>query len=286
MKTKSKKKKKRSIFLTIILVIIYGLTLSGVYFVYDYFFSFPDVLILKDHYPVVVNNNNDSKIIFESTMPKNWVSLKKIPRKVYGAIIVSEDWAFFEHVGFDLKQIQESLIENLEKGKFKRGGSTITQQVVKNIFLSPEKNLLRKYKELIIATELEEQFDKNQILEFYLNIAEMGPNLYGLQNAAQYFFKKNAIHLTPKEAAFIAMILPSPKRYSISFKKKELTKYAKKIIESILNKMQKGGFISEETLYQELQTPLSFEKFPEELPLEALPLSSEEEFSENMEQNL
>lgn len=274
----SKARKKRRVKRTILLIITYGAIFYGVYFIYHFFFNFPDVKVLKDHYPIPLEKK------FKKEKPKNWIDIKTLPKKVYGAIIVSEDWEFFQHQGFDLPQMQEALLEDLKTGTFKRGGSTITQQVVKNIFLTSEKTLMRKYKELILSTELEETYDKYKILELYLNIAEMGPDIYGIESAALYYFKKHAQNLRPKEAAFIAMLLPSPKRYSVSFRKKELTRYANRIIESILNKMQKGGFISAEVLYEELSIPLAFEKtrvLPEENSQETLPSDISEELPED-----
>lgn len=262
----SKARKRRRIKRTILLVLIYAAILYGLYFLYNFFFNLPDVKVVKDHYPIIESIESKK---FEKDRPKNWVDIKTIPKKIYGAFIVSEDWEFFHHQGFDLPQMQGALLEDLKTGTFKRGGSTITQQVVKNLFLTSEKSLMRKYKELILSTELEETYDKYKILELYLNIAEMGQGIFGIENASQFYFKKHARELRPKEAAFIAMLLPSPKRYAVSFRKKELTKYASRIIDSILIKMQKGGFISEEMLNNELNTPLGFEKMPEvnEIPI-------------------
>lgn len=254
------RKSSRRIKRTILLVLIYGALLYGLYFGYQFFFNLPDVKVVQDHYPII---ESIEKKKFEKTKPAHWVDVKTIPKKVYGAFIVSEDWEFFHHQGFDLPQMQGALLEDLKTGSFKRGGSTITQQVVKNLFLTSEKSLLRKYKELILSTELEETYDKFKILELYLNIAEMGQGIFGIEPAAKFYFKKHAKDLRPKEAAFIAMLLPSPKRYSVSFRKKELTTYASRIIDSILMKMQKAGFISEEVLQLELSTPLGFEKISE-----------------------
>ena len=142
----------------------------------------------------------------------------------------------------------------------KRGGSTITQQLVKNLFLEQDKNFLRKYKELVLATEIETALPKMKILETYLNYIEMGPGIWGLGKASRFYFKKSPRELRPKEAAYIAMLLPSPKRYSVSFRRRELTRYSRGTTNNILRKMKAGGFISEETLNLELETQLSFEK--------------------------
>jgi len=270
--------KKKRLKRTILLILIYLAIVWGLLFLFDFFFNLPDVKILKSHYPIIENLTTRR---YQKTKPKDWLDIKTLPRRVYGGIIVSEDWEFFNHSGFDFPQMQSALLEDLKTGTFKRGGSTITQQVVKNLFLSQEKTLMRKYKELTLSTELEENFDKLKILELYLNIAEMGPNLFGLERASLFYFKKHARDLRPKEAAFIAMLLPSPKRYSVSFRKKELTRYADRIIVSVLNKMEKGGFISLELLNTELSTPLSFEKTKIAESIGAPPLDEMVEDSEN-----
>jgi monofunctional biosynthetic peptidoglycan transglycosylase len=287
---KKKLRLKRKLFLTL----VYGSVLFIFVKIFQVFFQFPNIEILATQYPQFKFTDIKSPVNIEwfKEKPKNWVDIKKLPKSVYGAFIVSEDWEFFNHRGFDYNQIQESILEDLKTGSFKRGGSTITQQLVKNIFLDQEKSLLRKYKELVLSYELEQRFSKLKILETYLNVVEMGSGVYGLPSAAQIYFKKSPTNLSPKEAAFIAMLLPSPKRYSVSFRKKELTRYARGTMNNILRKMKAGGFISEEKLNEELLTPLSFEKIvpvvtPEEATQE-IPIDEtvEDKSDENPEQQL
>lgn len=142
-----------------------------------------------------------------------WVPLARISPHLQKAVIVAEDASFFQHEGFDWGGIQEATIRNIKAGKLARGGSTITQQLAKNLYLSSEKNLLRKAHEALIARSLEAHLSKKRILEIYLNVAEWGRGVYGAEAAARHHFGKPAAKLTQEEAALLAAILPSPLRY-------------------------------------------------------------------------
>lgn len=179
--------------------------------------------------------------------PKNWVSLDQISKKSYQAIVISEDWAFFDHEGVDVNQLKKATKDMVE-GKRTRGASTISQQVVKNLFLSPEKTMTRKLKEVLITLYLEQNLTKEKILEVYLNIIEYGEGVYGISQASQHYFKKPASKLTAREGAFLAMLLPNPKRHAESFRKKELTPFARKIVDDVLTKMKMAEFLDEKQL--------------------------------------
>ena len=112
-------------------------------------------------------------------------------------MLVAEDDAFWHHEGVDLEQLQESIETDWARGKFSRGGSTITQQLAKNLYLSPSKNPVRKLRELIIARRLEAELKKARILELYLNVIEWGDGVYGVEAAARSYFRKSAAELTP-----------------------------------------------------------------------------------------
>ncbi|EQC50416.1 monofunctional biosynthetic peptidoglycan transglycosylase [Bacteriovorax sp. DB6_IX] len=191
--------------------------------------------------------------------PKSWAKLSKLDETVYSAIVISEDWAFFEHGGIDFNQLQIALIEMYE-GKRVRGASTISQQLAKNLFTDGDRSYLRKIKELIATVILERALSKERILELYLNVIEYGEGIYGIEAAAKHYFKKSASELNTKEGAFLAMLLPNPKRYSQSFRERKLTEYAEETINKILDKMAVAKYISkEEALFLKSQ-PLSFEK--------------------------
>jgi membrane peptidoglycan carboxypeptidase len=118
---------------------------------------------------------------------QHWVSYRRMSRNITRAVLAAEDDAFWQHEGVDIEQLQESLEADWASGRFLRGGSTITQQLAKNLYLSPSKNPLRKLKELIIARRLEAELDKSRILELYLNVIEWGDGIYGVEAAARTF---------------------------------------------------------------------------------------------------
>lgn len=175
---------------------------------------------------------------------KNYVPLKRVSKYVQAAIISSEDGLFYQHEGFDWASLKKSYEENKEAGKFKRGGSTITQQLAKNMFLTPEKSITRKIREAIITWKIEKTLSKKEILEKYLNIIEFGQGIHGIQRASQHYFQKSPSEIDVSEAAFLAMLLPSPKKYASSFRKKDLTPFAKGRISSIVNNLYRSGQIS------------------------------------------
>jgi len=127
--------------------------------------------------------------------------------------------------------------KNMEEHEYARGGSTITQQLAKNVYLSPEKSMLRKAREALITIQLEKFLTKDEILEKYLNVVEFGDKLYGIGAASQFYFHKPPAHLSPAEGAFLAFLLPSPKKYSVSYRQKHLTKFAEKQISEIVNRL-------------------------------------------------
>jgi monofunctional biosynthetic peptidoglycan transglycosylase len=169
----------------------------------------------------------------------NYVPLSQISKYVQKAIILSEDSLFYQHKGFDWQSIEKSAKENLTKGKIKRGGSTITQQLAKNLYLTKEKSLIRKLAEAFITLQIEKNLTKKEILEKYLNVIEFGKNIYGIKAAAEYYFNKKPSELDVIESSFLAMLLPNPIKYSKSFKNNQLTPFAyarvKTIIENLYN---------------------------------------------------
>jgi monofunctional biosynthetic peptidoglycan transglycosylase len=145
--------------------------------------------------------------------PKNpyWTPSPSIPPEMKWAVILAEDARFYKHEGVDVKAIKNAIKYDLEKKSFARGASTITQQTAKNLFLSREKTISRKIKEIILARHMEEELTKGRILELYLNVVELGPMVYGIGHGARYYFGKPASALTPRECAFLAAMLPGPR---------------------------------------------------------------------------
>jgi len=135
---------------------------------------------------------------------QRWVGYNRISRDLKRAVLVAEDAAFFDHEGIDFQEIRASLEANWEEGKFTRGASTITQQLAKNLYLSPARTPMRKLRELIIARRLEAELSKRRILELYLNVVEWGDGIYGAEAASRTYFRKPASALSPSEAALLA----------------------------------------------------------------------------------
>jgi monofunctional biosynthetic peptidoglycan transglycosylase len=139
------------------------------------------------------------------------VSYARVSPHLKRAVLVAEDDAFWQHEGVDLDQLQESIGIDWARGRFVRGGSTITQQLAKNLYLSPSKNPLRKLRELIIARRLEAELPKARILELYLNVIEWGDGVYGVESAARSYFHASAADLAPTESALLAAAIVNPR---------------------------------------------------------------------------
>jgi monofunctional biosynthetic peptidoglycan transglycosylase len=144
----------------------------------------------------------------------SWVPLSRISPYLVHAVVIAEDDKFWGHKGFDLEAIRAALEKNIEKQTWKYGGSTITQQLAKNLYLSPSRNPIRKIREFILAWRLERALSKKRILELYLNVVEWGDGIFGAEAAARRYYNKPASDLSPLEAAHLAVVLPSPRRYN------------------------------------------------------------------------
>ncbi len=142
---------------------------------------------------------------------QRWVAYSRMSADLKRAVLVAEDDAFFQHEGVDFEQLQESIEADVAQGRFVRGASTITQQLAKNLYLSPSKNPLRKLRELFIARRLEAELRKARILEIYLNVIEWGDGVYGAEAAAQTYFHRPAATLGPAESALLAAAIVNPR---------------------------------------------------------------------------
>ena len=168
---------------------------------------------------------------------KNYVKLNNISSTLQRTILITEDAGFYTHNGFDQEGIQHCFQKMKEKMKIVCGGSTITQQLAKNLFLTKDKTFYRKGLEALIAMKLEKTLTKKEILEKYLNVVQFGKNIFGIKQASQFYFKKNPAQLDAVESAFLAMILPNPEKYSQSYYRKDLTRFARNRILRIINDM-------------------------------------------------
>jgi monofunctional biosynthetic peptidoglycan transglycosylase len=177
-----------------------------------------------------------------------WIPYGAISDHLKKAVLISEDASFFSHTGVDVKELQEALKKDWESGNFARGGSTITMQLAKNLYLNPSKNPWRKAKEIVIAWQLEQALSKRRIFEIYLNIVEWGPNIYGAEAATRHYFAKPAAQLDILEAATLAALLPSPR----NTRERNLT-YRRNLI---LSRMAGVGYLSAEEFNRAKQSPI------------------------------
>jgi len=146
---------------------------------------------------------------------QKWVPLSQISPYLIKAVLIAEDDKFWSHEGFDYEAIQKAIEKDIKAKKIKLGGSTISQQLVKNLYLSPSKNPMRKIREAVITLRMEKVLTKKRILELYLNVVEWGDKgIFGIETASQYYYGKSASVLTPDESVRLAAILPNPRKYN------------------------------------------------------------------------
>jgi len=197
-----------------------------------------------------------------TTIGKNqpsWANLKALPYHVPAAFVSAEDGRFWEHDGFDVEQIARSLEIDLRERRLARGGSTISQQLIKNAFLTQRRSLDRKLQEAILTWRLEERLDKKQILERYLNILELGPRIFGLRAAANYWFNLSPRELSVRQAAFLAALTSQPTSMSRRIRKAGgLDPDSAERVAVVLRAMRRDGVISNEAYDAAVHAPLYF----------------------------
>src|SRR5207302_6743983 len=180
------------------------------------YLTLPDVRPLKTENPTTTAwmELRDREAAANGRSPRRvqrWVSYNHVSPNLKRAVLVAEDDAFWQHEGIDFEQLQLSLEKDWARGRFLRGGSTITQQLAKNVYLSPSKNPLRKLRELMIARRLEAELTKARIFELYLNVIEWGDGIYGAEAAARHYFQMSAASLGPAESAMLAAAIVNPR---------------------------------------------------------------------------
>ncbi len=226
----------RALFWVMVLILLPSALLSLYWWA-----TLPDVSWLAKHNPtetaLIDTRRAQAREQGRTLRPRwIWVSMSRISPFLQRAVVATEDASFFQHEGFDWEGIKDAAVYNLEAGEFKRGGSTITQQLAKNLYLSSERSLLRKAKEALITRALEHELTKRRILELYLNVAEWGHGIFGAEAASRHHFGKSAAELTMEEAALLAAILPSPRRYDPL----RPTKYLRSRQQHILHRIERG----------------------------------------------
>jgi penicillin-binding protein 1A len=249
-----------------IVVLMTFTTVSIVFGVASYFYfthDLPSIETLKNYKPPTVTKffSEDGEVIAEFSIERREVvSLERVPNHLIQAFISGEDARFFQHKGLDYLAILRALFRNIFSGEIIQGGSTITQQVVKSLLLSPEKSFARKIREAILAYKIETYLSKEEILFLYLNQIYLGHGAYGVASAAENYFGKTIEELNLAESAMLAGLPQAPSKNSPY----QHPEQAKKRQAYILNRMVEEGFISHGDLLKALQTPLKIRSKPNE----------------------
>jgi penicillin-binding protein 1A len=217
----------------------------------------PDVSVLKHYRPAaaseVLDRNGSPLAHYYERKFRVWVAIASLPDSVVQAVVTAEDDTFFGHKGVNYKAVWEALRHDMQKKRFARGGSTITQQMIKNVLLSKEKTLTRKLREFVLAQRAEELLTKRQILEIYLNEVEWGENVYGIEAASRYYFDKHAPELTQAEAALLAGMLPNPRYYN-PFKRLDKARQRQ---EQVLFNMFQAKLLTQEEYGSDMDAPIT-----------------------------
>ena len=226
------------------IIIVYGLI----------FFDLPSEDDIDSYSPISTVKNTES-LTFRLTMPmpvRIYMPISRISKDLQLCVITSEDDEFYLHDGVNMNQVQNVLEESLEKGRLTRGASTITMQLARTIYLSNERSLLRKIREIIIAKRIEKVLSKRRILELYLNLVEWGPNIYGIEAASWYYFDKHADQLDMAESSLLASILINP----IRFNPHQRLNSAKKLQQRVLKLLRDSNQITHDEMEYYVSAPL------------------------------
>jgi monofunctional biosynthetic peptidoglycan transglycosylase len=229
---------KKIIFIAFLLIATYFIVDIGRYFIY------PNLAYLKKNRPPKTAFMQYREKVWQKKGIKRkitniWVPLSRVSPYVMKAVIIAEDDKFWSHDGFDFEAMQKALEKDIKKKKFNAGGSTISQQLAKNLYLSPAKNPVRKIKEAILTWRMERQLSKRRIMELYLNVVEWGDGIFGIEAAARKNYGKSAAELTAREAATLAAVIPNPHRY----KPNGTSRYVENQSERIYQIMVRRGIV-------------------------------------------
>lgn len=225
----------------------------------------PPVYELEEYSPSLTTKvfDKNNNLIYEFSVEKRQlVPLDEIPVDIQNAVIAMEDRNFFKHAGFSLKGILRALINDLLIGKAAQGGSTVTQQLSRGVFLTKEKKIIRKIREIFLSVQIERAFSKQEILQMYLNEIYLGEGAYGVKAAAKKYFNKDLSELTLGESAMLVGVIPLPSRYN-PFAHPEMAKQRRALV---LNSMLEMGFITEDEAKAAKEEPLPEKKQADEKP--------------------
>ena len=225
----------------ILFLILASPILTYAYFVRD--LSSKESIISKKNAGVILTDRFDKPFFtFYEARTKKTATLEQIPINVQNAVIASEDKDFYKHPGFSLRGIARAFVVNIQQEGISQGGSTISQQLIKNTLLNQNRSFLRKYQEFILALELERRYSKNDILEMYLNTVYFGEGAFGIEDASSTYFNKTSSKLTLSESALLVGILPAPSAFSPITGDKTKAFNRRDIV---LNEMKKGRYITD-----------------------------------------
>lgn len=252
-------------FLAVLAILVITPIATYLYFVRD--LSSKEKIINRNNAGVILLDRNGTPFFtFYNARTKTIVESDDIPESLKEAVIAVEDKDFYKHQGFSPTAVVRAVITNLEEQDIAIGGSTITQQLVKNALLTPDRNFLRKYQELFLALELDRRYDKDDILEMYLNTVYFGENAFGIEAAASNYFGKEPSDLTLAESALLAAVLPAPSAYSpisgdpdIAFKRQEI----------VLSEMVRQGYITQDEKDEALLEEIAFNPSESDLNIAA-----------------
>jgi len=269
-------KKRRSpvrILSTILIICILAISSS-----IGFYLFYPDISKLKKTNPGKTSFMEYREREWREAGKKNrirqsWKPLSKISPYVIKAVIISEDDKFWTHDGFDFDAMQKAMDKNIKKGRFQYGGSTISQQLAKNLYLTPSRNPVRKLKEAVLTWRIERTLSKRRILEIYLNVAEWGEGVFGIEAASRRYFGKSASAIDAREAARLVSALPNPRRYNPNGSSRFIGNRSDRIYHIMV---RRGIVIEEfESIMKEPETAVPSEtpEGPEEAQSKSLPMS-------------
>jgi monofunctional biosynthetic peptidoglycan transglycosylase len=240
--------KKKSVLLwTAVAVFVFAAA-----FISHLFLTLPGVSGLKTNNPkrtalMETRSKQAEKEGSDYVIRQSWVPFEHIPQILKDTVRIAEDAGFYWHNGIDFEELKQAIKRNIQEKKFVRGGSTITQQLAKNLYLSPKKSLYRKFKEYLIARKLEKTLSKDRIFELYLNVIEFGPGLFGVDAASQFYFGCPVSELEIEGVVRLVAVLPRP----LTTDPREDSPWLKWRCRWLLHKLQLYEYISQNT-YQEI----------------------------------
>ena len=251
-----KRHRKKLIYLLIIFVVIMALVPPATYMYFAKDLKDKDSIMNRGKTGLTLMDR-DGKTFYTFYQPKSisYISLSNIPKTAQNAVVATEDKNFYTNGGFSIRGIFRAMLKDILAGSLVEGGSTITQELAKNAFLSQSKNVLRKYQELVLAAELNRRFSKQDILEMYLNSVYFGEGAFGIENASEAYFGKPAKDLDLAQSAILIGILPAPSAYSPISNPPDKAMIRQKIV---LDEMVQDGYISQDQATAAENEPLQY----------------------------